>query len=1197
MNRAFLLAQEARCWADTEIDGSLVLAAVDHDCAIIVPRAFRAHVGGVIHRNSFSVATVFDIVLISLHLPTSDKHNDEVSAILENLTQCMLESLGRLGKARDDARIILGGDLNTTLPAGYADITGPCVLHRSGQNRERIRTIMEWLASWKLRALNTWPGDSSDSTALDTWSNTRGARTQIDYVCVSPCFTGMAAVNPSLGVKTDHVPIDARITGKNGAAGKAVAVARSLPTTGWMPKADEEGQVDFRRSVAQKLGISMDAPAGCSDVNLELIEQHVAEAGQETAHSTTADRGRRATKAPESLKKLRRDWKQELDPESRKKYRAEYFKERRKFRRQRAARRLKALSSYGVVAGGAAIPSCLLIGKEVTASRSAWRTEAQRICEERYSDPGNDETAEMKRTQLLDSVVVSAQLDGRRPPKLPLQLVLDTRASLKTGKAGASDGTVAEQWKSLPTLVMIMVWKLFAARMRGGADESPASAVWKIIDLLGIPKISRPGSLMDFRYIAKTPILQKWYFRCLMTIARTAARETAVLSCGFKPGFSTMHVTELLRQVLHKSREWGFPALIGSVDVRLAFDSMRFDDLVWALQSRNVDPWTTRAILREYLDLKARVSIADSGSSSFFSYRRGGRQGGVETPDLFVFLLDGIMEPIVQQWSVQGFGVHFDDFNITHVIWADNIFIFASDRTQLKEMTAMVSQALPARSMGLKTTEATFIKGIGTDSIDSSTADIEVTEALALKHSEHMVCLGVYLDRWGSTAGSITHRAVQATKCYYKHSRALTDPSGGIKDRLLAYCSSVRATYAYNAGGWHITADILSTAITWENQLIRKIFRMRRRPEEGQFEYNARTARRTQLMFDNSRIPRIHHCILTAVHRWAGVVVASRSNDLRSPLGVLLEARCARAWLETRETNQLLDPRNEYRWRHRKPGQLVSFEGVLIRAYGEDWLDAAKSGDTSWKRTRLDFVEKVCTLWVKPKPHLPGPGKSCTLASSIMTPMWLTHAVDWARPDHCFEFRVDNKPLADWLSGQARCSTPKARARLNIISERIAEWLSGGPWMTRAIHYDWIRWVPRCSNAVADALANFSMDCQCSIGWQSDAWSTLRRTSDKFNVVVLTDGGARIDTASAGWVIFLWRPTHKLPLLVACGGILLEAVSSDVAELTALEIGVEAFAQLTLRRECLIPHEAQPLKETCMTQLAELREGNFDIMY
>ena len=115
-------------------------------------------------------------------------------------------------------------------------------------------------------------------------------------------------------------------------------------------------------------------------------------------------------------------------------------------------------------------------------------------------------------------------------------------------------------------------------------------------------------------------------------------------------------------------------------------------------------------------------------------------------------------------------------------------------------MTSTLLDALLVRHLDLKRNDATFIKGVGSDDFDTSTADLQVAHgsSFVLKYIDFMCCLGVYLDRFGSTQRSITYREAQATKRFFKHRTLLTSYGAGVKCRLLAYASSLRATFLYN---------------------------------------------------------------------------------------------------------------------------------------------------------------------------------------------------------------------------------------------------------------------------------------------------------------------------------------------------------------------------------------------------------------
>ena len=62
---------------------------------------------------------------------------------------------------------------------------------------------------------------------------------------------------------------------------------------------------------------------------------------------------------------------------------------------------------------------------------------------------------------------------------------------------------------------------------------------------------------------------------------------------------------------------------------------MNHQDIYKSLLRQRVHPTIAKAILLEYFDLKVTVRIADAEVTDKFQYWRGGRQGGIETPDLF----------------------------------------------------------------------------------------------------------------------------------------------------------------------------------------------------------------------------------------------------------------------------------------------------------------------------------------------------------------------------------------------------------------------------------------------------------------------------------------------------------------------------------------------------------------------------------
>ena len=162
---------------------------------------------------------------------------------------------------------------------------------------------------------------------------------------------------------------------------------------------------------------------------------------------------------------------------------------------------------------------------------------------------------------------------GEKLPRLELLTVFIARSRMNEGTGGGGPGgLVPEVWKAVPLMLVIAIWELFVKRCLGGELEVPAE--WSLIDLVGIPKVKKPLDVSQFRFIARLPVLQKWYLRSIIELVNRDVNPSPGHTYGFKKGCRTAHITELLREILHLSRKWGRDAYILRLGVRTAFDSM-----------------------------------------------------------------------------------------------------------------------------------------------------------------------------------------------------------------------------------------------------------------------------------------------------------------------------------------------------------------------------------------------------------------------------------------------------------------------------------------------------------------------------------------------------------------------------------------------------------------------------------------------
>ena len=63
----------------------------------------------------------------------------------------------------------------------------------------------------------------------------------------------------------------------------------------------------------------------------------------------------------------------------------------------------------------------------------------------------------------------------------------------------------------------------------------------------------------------------------------------------------------------------------------------------------------------------------------------------MEPPDLFNIFMDSVLAPLVSSWRARRFGVLRDVFpqGLTHLVWADNVYLLAADLGQFQTMAQM----------------------------------------------------------------------------------------------------------------------------------------------------------------------------------------------------------------------------------------------------------------------------------------------------------------------------------------------------------------------------------------------------------------------------------------------------------------------------------------------------------------------------
>jgi hypothetical protein len=131
-----------------------------------------------------------------------------------------------------------------------------------------------------------------------------------------------------------------------------------------------------------------------------------------------------------------------------------------------------------------------------------------------------------------------------------------------------------------------------------------------------------------------------------------------------------------------------------------------------------------------------------------------------------------------------------------------------------------------------------------------------------------MEVLGGVLDDCKPTEALINHRFGKGEKTFFAYRKQFVGKASvGLK--LSAFSAVPRASALFLTPVIHWSGSLLQEAVRWERKLLRQVFKLRRKPDEGSMMYNERTAKRLQDWFHHCHYKQIHVAILERMFSFA----------------------------------------------------------------------------------------------------------------------------------------------------------------------------------------------------------------------------------------------------------------------------------------------------------------------------------------
>ena len=213
-----------------------------------------------------------------------------------------------------------------------------------------------------------------------------------------------------------------------------------------------------------------------------------------------------------------------------------------------------------------------------------------------------------------------------------------------------------------------------------------AMPAWSIAVIISIKKKDPSVTDMNnFRGIHLLSFFRQWYAMCLMPgLEALVEQKVPIEQQGFAKGRRIYGSFLALYAMIEQSRVKGHRLYVAFVDVRKAFPSVRRDLLFQKLSELGASDQLTRAVIELYSDACATVR-GPEGFSSIFNIHVGTREGGVESPLLYVlFVADLIAELNAEQLTDST--LELDGRPIRALQLADDLALMAESEDDLNRL-------------------------------------------------------------------------------------------------------------------------------------------------------------------------------------------------------------------------------------------------------------------------------------------------------------------------------------------------------------------------------------------------------------------------------------------------------------------------------------------------------------------------------
>ena len=216
-----------------------------------------------------------------------------------------------------------------------------------------------------------------------------------------------------------------------------------------------------------------------------------------------------------------------------------------------------------------------------------------------------------------------------------------------------------------------------------------------------VPKKGTPEQPGDFRPIAVSSVLLRLLHKVLARRWRSSINLNP-WQLAFQQRDGCLEASSALHCVLRNAHSMVKPLAAAFIDVAKAFDTVSHETILRVARSQGLPPPLQEYLRNLYDEGEIQVGVKSVRCG------RGVRQGDPLSPLLFISVMDEVL-----RHSMDNIGIEVNGCSVSHLLYADDLVIFAENECRLQERLSALDAALSSAGMqinALKSKGLTLVK-------------------------------------------------------------------------------------------------------------------------------------------------------------------------------------------------------------------------------------------------------------------------------------------------------------------------------------------------------------------------------------------------------------------------------------------------------------------------------------------------------